>query len=686
MLVGDIQRNFVDAVLQSHQAIRENSLPLESQKRHVLLDPRVHHQRSFLADLEMLPVSDDADLRLVLLVGDEHARLGGDSVAKAVPPRRPQDVRPALDEADVDRAGARFLFRGEALLCDLHLAPALARGFPSQNNQLHLTGDGFSIQVLCAHRYIELLLGEIDVPYRRDRCREAPNREINRLRDPNVLVGHAGGELKRSLFRKLCCLEGDLDATFLVGRAAEMSPVRQPVLDLLPHHRLPVVVHGDDFRFDLFPSEIDLSVELDAQLHLLQLVLLDAKAACKSRTRLPFGRMNTKPIPPHRSELIEVKIGMEAPELRKRNLLRPQNPPLRIHNLQYVLLPFLEPVSVVLDRANDATDVHFLTRAICRTVGVDVPLRRKSARETQPRKPHQIRGEVAIARRENANVVQAFQLVELLSENAVAIRLPLAHDFLPVGDVNLHSCKRLLLRHVLREDENAFPRGLDDDVEVALQNERRRLVILLVGDIDRVCARLLERQFYLLLDWLVASVIFDLHLPHLVGGDKPDVKVLDAPNEMNLAEVVHEVYPIRLHRQLLDIANLNLDLRLLVVAERSLGEDGQLLSFHPSDSLFRLRLPVAPRDFLIFINGFLQLFLLLLENLPDRELGVRSLLAARKLAYKLPPLRHSIIPFLLLEMALPDRVHNRGEPPVQRMPREEILKRPPRLRILLLLQ
>ena len=127
--------------------------------------------------------------------------------------------------------------------------------------------------------------------------------------------------------------------------------------------------------------------------------------------------------------------------------------------------------------------------AIRRAIGVDISARCQALGDAighaQPaagdvRAVHEQVGEPAVAGARRVPVAQ---------QHAVGSGRGVQHDLTAFRDQHPRAGSALAGFHVLGEDQKLVARGLDDRVQIAAQNERRRLQRLFIRDLDDVDAR-----------------------------------------------------------------------------------------------------------------------------------------------------------------------------------------------------
>ena len=450
------------------------------------------------------------------------------------------------------------------------------------------------------------------------------------------------------------------------------ATVGQLIANLAARQRRAVVVSGDDLAGDLLAPVVDGPVGLHLELDRLDLILMHREGALVVFVFVVVAHEDA--ILALRSGGGQQEMGVEAAEGAQSDFLLQQVSAAVVEDLDRVLFAFLDGERVAVDLADDAAHVDHLARAIGGPVGIDVSPRRKPLRLADARQADHVRGDVSVDDAEHAHAVGLGQLLEGLVEHAVVAGYPLGEHLLAVGDEQLHAGPRLAAGHVFGKNERLIARAFHDQVQVALDDHRRRLERLAAdrdrhhagaGRIDALGRR--QRDLDLVDALLVLLVVGHLELERGVGVDQCDVEPFDAAGQVHLAEIGLQVDRVDVDRDRLDVPRSEFDRRRLAATKDPLGRDRHALGGQSGDALPGRAGRRTPGQLLVFIERLFELAQLRFECPADVQLRGRRLLGLGVLRDQPAPIGDRLVPFLLGEIHLSQLQQDAPIPAVQRV-------------------
>ena len=356
-----------------HDPVTDDPLAFKRQQRQRLVQAAEEHGLERFADLEALPVREDAELHLVLVVAHEHRGVRAHGVVEAVRGLGAQDVVSALFERERGARLAGFRAGLDGLLPDQDLGERAVRNrFALEDRHAHLARHGLLLDVGRLDRHVERLARDDHVPGRGYGQTEGTDREEHVRLGRHVLTHEFGPQAQHLLLAELgrIALKGDLavrigprDAPAAVGQEERDVPVRD---------RLAVVILGDHLPLDLLAAKEDLLRQVEDQLHLLELVPLDRE---HPRERGAVGPAQVNGVFPGGGERIERDRVVDRSEVAQGQPLGGKRASLGVHHRQLVHRARIKRVLAVLDLPDDRADMDRLPRTIRRAVRIDVPAR-----------------------------------------------------------------------------------------------------------------------------------------------------------------------------------------------------------------------------------------------------------------------------------------------------------------------
>ncbi len=234
--------------------------------------------------------------------------------------------------------------------------------------------------------------------------------------------------------------------------------------------------------------------------------------------------------------------------------------------------------------AQDAAQRDGLAGQVGGAVGVKVAARGQAGRQLQPGQIEVEGSRVALAEREQAHVGEILERFQRRLEDAVGPGLAGGGHGLAVADQDVHVGSRLAGEHVLHERQHLAAARLHDHFKIGAQHQHGGFPVIVAGRHDER-ARLVagEGNLHVLLERLVLGVALRLEVPRLVRLDQRDIQPLDAGDAVHLSEVSLEINLVEPEGAFLDVAELELDRRLLARAEGALGGKVERLLREPGD-------------------------------------------------------------------------------------------------------
>jgi len=487
-----------------------------------------------------------------------------------------------------------------------------------------------------------------------------------------IPFGQSGAQHELLRFAEFARLQSEMDFARVVRLGRGHAAAQQAVANLAAGQRGAVVVGRSDHAFDLLAAIVDRARRVDRQTHRLQLIVVDGERALI--VLLVLDVVDQDAIVAGAGGRREQEVRVEGTVVIQCHGGVVDQPIAAVVHVHTVGLAFDDRVRVAGDLADHATDVDHLTGPIRGPVRVDVPLVAQPLRDFQAVQAQDVRRHVAVGHSEDADIIAGLQFLERFLEHAVLVRLAFAEHLGAVGQQDLGLRRRLARPQILGEHEHLVARTLDDDVQVALQQQCRRFQRPAADGHGHHAGlgRRRQRHGDMVLVPLVRLVIGDLVLERLVGIDQRDVQRFDAAGLVHLAEVGFHVHRENPHGDGFDVPRDQLQLRRLVAAEHALGGDGHGLGRQPCDAAFGLCSGPAPVQLAVLDERLVQLAEFLLQRAGDHQLGAGCFLGLGVLGRQLAPLAERGVPFLFGVTHLGEQVQRGSRTRVQRVLGEEL--------------
>ena len=224
------------------------------------------------------------------------------------------------------------------------------------------------------------------------------------------------------------------------------------------------------------------------------------------------------------------------------------------------------------------------------------------------------------------------------------------------------------------EHEHLVARTLDDHVQIALHEHRRRFERLAADGhrqharfrrLDVAHRRQRDRDFAF--QFLVLRVFGHLERERLVRSDQRNVELLHSSGQMHLAKIRLQVDRVNPHADLFDVAAGERQVGRLVAAEDARRGDRHALGRKlrdPPPGISDLR---SPGDLAIFLERLFQFVELLFGGHADHVLGLRRFVGAGIFRDQASPIGNRRVPLFLLVIHLAEQVQNRSAAAVERI-------------------
>ena len=281
-------------------------------------------------------------------------------VAKLIGAGRTNDVTAALvDPQSTLRIALRIRFRLERFDQSFAASSVDSRAF--QNFQFQIRRDRFAGWIADLDRRIECLARDVNRTQRIDVNRKpACGQLCDRCRG-YVLFGERGGDRHVVGLAKLPSREFEFDRTLRI-RLSRVLPTGDRVRHGLAGQRRAVVVLQRKRPLDRVASEIDGLVQLDDQPNRVQLERVNLERCFVGL--LAAGLMHMDSVIAHRRRIGQFEVVRHRSKIVQRHVARVEHTAARIVDIQLIFLARLERVAIIGHPANDAFQIHQLTRSI----------------------------------------------------------------------------------------------------------------------------------------------------------------------------------------------------------------------------------------------------------------------------------------------------------------------------------
>ena len=655
----------VGPLLQRHEAVIENLGPLvgdQGQGRR-LAPEKLDLGR--VADFERVAVGEDPQAHPVFLAGDRHHVFAGNDVVEAVRSHRPADILASFFQAQ--RLPRVALLAGfQRMLLDEPLAHLAINFRPPQHPQGELARDRFAFGVERAEGDFKRFASHVDRADRFQLDREAlgGEEEVDRPGDAPLRQGDRQGE--DLAFEKIAGGEFELHLAFLVGGGGVGAFARKLIRHLAAGQGRAVVELRPNLALDLFSAVIDVPRRVDDQADRLQLVLLDKESALVL-VLLVIGDEDA--VFALGTGFREDKMRVEAAELAQGRLFFAEQTVPRIEGLERDLLSLGDNVAVVGHAPQAAADVDQVARPVGGPVRVDIAAIGQPLGDADALEADDVGGDVPRAGGEDPHVAGIAELLEGLVKHAVLAGGRLGEDLCGVGDQEPRARPGLAREHVLGKDEHFVARALDDDVQIALDHERRGFECLAADRDGHHAGRGIfgKGHFDGRRCLLILGVSGNREFKGGIRVDQGDVELFHARGQVHLAEVGLHVDLVCPNGHRLDVPRRELDERLLITAENPLGGDRQALGGQPGDRLLGLSYHRPPVQLLVLLERFGEPAEFLFERRGDHVLAAGRLVRLGIFRHQAAPIGDRRIPFLLVVVYLAEGVENRRVALVERV-------------------